>query len=176
MAEMPVSTVYLLKRAELAARGCAEVAFASVGLTPSQFFILLLVKFGEASSSAELAREMGVMPQSMTELLAPLEKSGAIVRRPDPGNQRILRIELTSAGHRTFDKGVEVAMQLERELFKGFAERDLEQLNRLLAELTAKAEGHEFHPKLRRLNKAETKSKPVRATRKAPRRRAGSRR
>jgi DNA-binding MarR family transcriptional regulator len=88
MAEQPVSTVYLLKRAELAVRGCVEVALSAVDLTPSQYFILVLVKSGDASSSAELARAMGVLPQSMTELIAPLEKQGAIVRQPDPDKRK----------------------------------------------------------------------------------------
>jgi len=175
MAQFPQSTVYLLKRAELAVRGCVEVALGGVDLTPSQYFILLLVKSEEASSSAELARAMGVLPQSMTELIAPLEKKGAIVRRPDPDNNRILRIELTAAGDRLFAKATEVALRLEQELLEGFDERDLVLLNRMFVELTAKAEAHSYHPKLRRLGKVAAKSKPARPARKTPvRRRAGS--
>ena len=83
MADTPISTIYLLKRAELSVRGCVEVALGAVDLTPSQYFILFLVKCGEATSSAELARSMGALPQSMSELIAPLEKTDAIVRRPD---------------------------------------------------------------------------------------------
>ena len=44
MAKLQVSSVYLLKRAELAVRGCVEVGFGGVDLTPSQYFILFLVK------------------------------------------------------------------------------------------------------------------------------------
>ena len=159
MADFPVSTVYLLKRAELAVRGCVEVALGAVELTPSQYFILFLVKCGEATSSAELARSMGVLPQSMTELIAPLEKKGAIVRKPDPANNRILRIEVTAAGERLFAKGTEVAIRIEKELLEGFDARELKAVNRFFGELTEKAESHSFHPKLRRLTKAATKAK-----------------
>ena len=154
-----ISTVYLLKRAELAVRGCVEVALGAVGLTPSQYFILFLVKSGEATSSAELARSMGVLPQSMIELIAPLEKSGAIVRRPDPDNNRILRIEVTPAGEKLFAKGTEAAIQIERELLLDFDARELAAVNRFLGALTASAEGHSFHPKLRRLGKLAAKAK-----------------
>jgi DNA-binding MarR family transcriptional regulator len=154
MADAPISTIYLLKRAELAVRGCVEVALGAVDLTPSQYFILFLVKCGEATSSAELARSMGVLPQSMSELIAPLEKTGAILRRPDPDNNRILRIELTAAGERLFAKGTEAAIQIEKELVEGLDARDLGAANRFLGALTAKAERHSFHPKLRRLGKA----------------------
>jgi len=153
MAERPVSTIYLLKRAELAVRGCVEVALGSVDLTPNQYFILVLVKSREASSSAELARAMGVLPQSMTELIAPLEKQGAIVRRPDRDNNRILRIELTAAGERLYAKATEVAIRVEKELLEDLDETELSRLNRALTDLTSKAEAHSYHPKLRRLTK-----------------------
>jgi DNA-binding MarR family transcriptional regulator len=177
MAECSVGTIYLLKRAELAVRGCVEVALGAVNLTPSQYFILLLVKIDEASSSAELSRAMGVLPQSMTELIAPLEQKGAIARRPDPDNNRILRIELTAAGERLFAKSTQIAIRLERELLDSFDERELKRLNRAFTELTAKAEAHACHPKLRRLARVETKvessrtrQKPTVARRAAPRR------
>jgi hypothetical protein len=121
---------------------------------------------------------MGVLPQSMTELIAPLEKQGAIVRQPDPGNNRILRIALTAAGDRLFAKATEVAIRVEKELLEGFDASDLTHFNRQLADLTAKAEAHSYHPKLRRLTKvAGKKAQAVRATPPAPvRRRAGSKR
>jgi len=167
MADIPISTVYSLKRAELAVRGCAEVALGAVDLTPSQYFILFLVKCGKATSSAELARSMGVLPQSMTELIAPLEKKRAIVRRPDPGNNRILRIEVTPAGDKLFAKGTAAAIQIEKELLEDFDRRELATVNRFLGALTAKAEAHSFHPKLRRLTKVAAKPKTVHAGTKA---------
>src|SRR5262249_29226468 len=152
-------------------RGCVDVALGAVDLTPGQYFILFLVKCGEATSSAELARAMGVLPQSMTELIAPLEKKGAIVRNPDPANNRILRIEVTATGERLFAKGTEVAIRIEQELLDGFDARELKTVNRFFGELTAKAESHSFHPKLRRLTKAATKAKTLRAASKRPVRR-----
>lgn len=176
MAEAPTSAVYLLKRAELAVRGCAEMAFSEVALTPSQYYILFLVKCGEATSSAELARAMGVLPQSMTELIGPLEKRGAIVRRPDSSNNRILRIELTNAGLRLFERGTELAIRFERELLEGFDKGDLDHLCRGLGALIARAERHSYHPKLRRLHKSADKPKIARTARKkAARQRAGGR-
>jgi DNA-binding MarR family transcriptional regulator len=167
MSDLPVSTVYLLKRAELAVRGCVETTFAEVALTPSQYFTLFLVKTGEATSSAALARAMGVLPQSMTEIVAPLEKRGAIVRRPDGSNNRILRIELTAGGERLFERATELAIRVEGELVNDFARRELDDLNRLLAALITAAEAHSYHPKVRRLGKAAAKSQTARQPRAA---------
>lgn len=163
------STIYLLKRAELAVRSCVEVALSEVDLTPNQFFILVLVKYGRATSSAELARAMGVLPQSMTELIAPLEQRGAIARRPDPDNNRILRIVLTAAGERLFSRGAEVGERLDRELFAGFDEREHERLNETFTDLIARAESHVFHPKLRRITKGGASPEPLNAAGKVAR-------
>jgi DNA-binding MarR family transcriptional regulator len=156
----------LLKRAELAVRGCVEMAFREVPLTPSQYFILFLVKTGEATSSAELARAMGVLPQSMTELIGPLEKRGAILRRSDTRNQRILRIALTPSGEKLFERATDLAVRLERELLQGFETRQLEQLNKSFAALIASAEQHSFHPTLRRRAEAAARPKRTRRSRK----------
>ncbi len=159
MADLPSSSVYLLKRAELAVRGCVEMALRDVALTPNQYFILLLVQTGEATSSAELARAMGVLPQSMTELIAPLEKRGAILRRRDSDNQRILRIALTAGGEKLFEQATALAIRLERELLEVFDSRQIEQLNTSFTALIASAEQHSLHPALRRRAEAATKRK-----------------
>ena len=176
MPELPTSPVYLLKRAELAVRGCVEKALSEVALTPSQYFVLFLVETGEATSSAELARATGVLPQSMTELISLLEKRGLIARTPDSINSRILRIEVTAAGRKLFEKGTEVAIRLERELFEEFDAREVETLNGLFGRLIASAERHSYHPKLRSLPRAAARAQPASVTRKsAPRRRAAAR-
>jgi DNA-binding MarR family transcriptional regulator len=176
MIELSASTVYLLKRAELAVRGCVETALAEVALTPSQYFVLLLVETREATSSAELARATGVLPQSMTELIASLEQRGAIMRRPDGGNNRILRIELTAAGTRLFERATELARRLERELLEAFAARDLEHLNRSFAALIHTAESHSHHPTQRGMRVA-AKAKRMRvAPKPAARRRRSAQR
>jgi DNA-binding MarR family transcriptional regulator len=177
MSELPASPVYLLKRAELAVRGCVEKALGEVALTPSQYFVLFLVVTGDATSSAELARATGVLPQSMTELIALLGKRGLIARTPDGANSRILRIEVTTAGRKLFERATEVAIRVERELFEDFDPREVEKLNRLFARLIASAERHSYHPKLRSLPKAAANAQPARVPRKpAARRRAAARR
>ena len=160
MSQLRPSPIYLLKRAELAVRGCIETALREVNLTPNQYFILFLVKTCEGTSSAELARAMGVLPQSMTELIAPLEKRGAILRQRDSRNQRILRIALTTAGDKLFEQGTALAMRVERELLGHFDAGQVEQLGKDFAALVASAEKHSFHPKLQRLGKKVAKEKP----------------
>ena len=175
MPELPTSPVYLLKRAELAVRGCVEKALSEVALTPSQYFVLLLVETGEATSSAELARATGVLPQSMTELISLLEKRGLIARTPDNVNSRILRIEVTAAGRKLFEKATEVAKALERELFEEFDPREVDTLNGLFGRLIASAERHSYHPTLRSLPRSAAKAQQIGVRKSTVRRRAAAR-
>jgi DNA-binding MarR family transcriptional regulator len=70
------------------------------GLGLSRLGILArLHEDGPATASA-LAEYLGLQPQSLTRLLAAVEKAGLINRRPDLTDRRQSRIELTVAGKR----------------------------------------------------------------------------
>ncbi len=145
-----IGTVYLLKRAELAVRSCVEVALAPFRLTPTQFLVLVRLRHTKGVSSAELAREIGVRPQSMVDLIGPLERDGLIRRRQDPRHRRILRIHLSSAGEQLVARALGVTGQLEKELFADLSAPDLARLRQGLTKLLANAEAHETHPLVRR--------------------------
>lgn len=143
-------TVYLLKRAELAVRTCAEANLAPFGLTPALFLALFRLKESAGLSSAELARLTGVRPQSVVELIRPLEREGLIKRKEAPEHRRILRITLTTAGERLFARALPVVVQLERDLLASLTAPELAGLRKGLAKLLANAEAHEMHPGARR--------------------------
>jgi len=145
-----LGTVYLLKRTELAVRSCVEVALAPFKLTPTQFLVLMRLKQSQGMSSAELARAAGVRPQSIVDLIAPLERDGLIKRREAPEHRRILRITLTPAGEQLLTRALTVAGELEKELLSGLTATELARLHQGLTKLLATAEAHETHPVVRR--------------------------
>jgi len=73
-------TVFLLKRAELAVRGCVEKALLQFGLTPTQFHVLLLLERNPGISAAQIARSVGIRPQSVNDTVGPLERKGLLLR------------------------------------------------------------------------------------------------
>ena len=81
-------TIFLLKRAELAARGCVERALLQAGLTPTQFHVLLLLERNPGISAAQVARSVGIRPQSVNDSLGPLERKGLLLRRPSAAHRR----------------------------------------------------------------------------------------
>jgi DNA-binding MarR family transcriptional regulator len=133
MHDSPVGTIYLLKRTELAVRGCVEAALAEFDLTPTQFLTLFRVRDAHELSAAALARELGVRPQSMNEIIAPLERKKLLKREASREHQRILHMRLTSSGARLLAEALQAAARLEAELL---AELDTTQLRVLQESLT----------------------------------------
>jgi DNA-binding MarR family transcriptional regulator len=152
-----VGTVDLLKRAELAVRGCAEALLVPFGLTPAQFLVLFRLKHSTTPvSSADLARAAGIRPQSVVDLIGPLERRGLIKRREAPEHRRILRITLSAAGEQLFARALPAAAQLETELLANLNVREITGLRVGLEKLLANAETHESHPAMRRSAAAAT--------------------
>jgi DNA-binding MarR family transcriptional regulator len=67
-------------------------------LTPSQTSVLSRLDKDGPSSASALAAAERVRPQSMAAVLAALDKSGLIARRPDPRDGRRQVVTLTAAG------------------------------------------------------------------------------
>ena len=64
-------------------------------LTPSQASVLLQLEMDGASTVSSLARAEGMRPQSMSTIVAPLQKAGLVHGAPDPGDGRQTLMSLT---------------------------------------------------------------------------------
>jgi DNA-binding MarR family transcriptional regulator len=146
MYKRPVGTIYLMKRAELAVRGCMEVALAEFDLTPAQFLVLFRMRDRTDFSAAALAREIGVRPQTLITLLAPLERRGILEREPSPAHRRILHNRLTPAGKKLLAGALRVAGQVEADLLANVDDKKLSLFQEVLTSLWERAEAHELHP------------------------------
>ncbi len=146
MYKRPVGTIYLLKRAELAVRGCMEVALAEFDLTPAQFLVLFRMHDRTDFSAAALAREVGVRPQTLITLIAPLERRGILEREPSPMHRRVLHNRLTPTGKKLLASALRVAGQVEGELLASIDVKKLTVLQEALTTLWERAEAHELHP------------------------------
>lgn len=142
----PVGTIYLVKRVELAVRSCMEVALAEFGLTPAQLLMLFRMRDHSELSSAALAREIGVRPQSMIGLIRPLERKGFLEREPSPEHQRVLHMRLTPEGKKLVANAMRVAGRMESELLGDLSDKEISSLQDALAKIWQRAEGHELHP------------------------------
>jgi DNA-binding MarR family transcriptional regulator len=73
-----------------------------LGVTPAQSRLLRTVaRCEQAPRMADLAERLEIVPRAVTSLVDALEAQGSVRRAPDPINRRVIRIELTEAGHAT---------------------------------------------------------------------------
>jgi DNA-binding MarR family transcriptional regulator len=142
----PVGTIYLLKRAEVAVRSCMEVALAELDLTPAQLLMLFRLRDHAQLSSAALARDIGVRPQSIIGLIQPLQRKGFLEREPSPQHQRVLHLRLTPAGKKLVAEALRVAARIEAELLEDLDDKRIAALQDSLTKIWQRAESHDLHP------------------------------
>ena len=88
------------------------------GLTLPAYTALSVLRAEDGLSNAQLARRSLVTPQSMSEVLALLVEQGYVRRRAEPDHGRVIRTELTRAGHRALDRCDRAVDAVERELLR----------------------------------------------------------
>lgn len=91
----------LMQTAHVMGRRFTEL-MSAVGLTPTQFAVLMHLQERDGATQAELARAVLVSPQSIGVLLAPLLERGLVVRDGPGGRGRRTGLSLTDAGRQAF--------------------------------------------------------------------------
>lgn len=92
------SLLYVVKQVELAVRSHLDELLRPSGTTVVQYTALTALGRRDGLTSAELARNAFVTPQSMGDLVTALERRDLVTRHPDPRHARRLLISLTPAG------------------------------------------------------------------------------
>lgn len=113
-------------------------------------FILALGP-GEGKAMSELARVLSVTKGAVSQTAGRLEKKGCILRRPDPGNRRLVIAVLTEKGEEFYQRHLEFDRaeyaKMDRDYLSRFSEEELrlileyeERMTALFAEAVAKKE------------------------------------
>ena len=89
---------YLLRQAGAAYRLKMERALVDMGVTPPQFSVLTMLVAYPGLSNADLARLSLLTPQTVSVIVANLERADAITRRPHSVHGRIQHIDVTDTG------------------------------------------------------------------------------
>ncbi|WP_022903410.1 MarR family winged helix-turn-helix transcriptional regulator [Curtobacterium sp. B8] len=125
----------VIRAARTLARRLGEV-LAPLGLSPVEFGALVQLAAGERLTQAELARAVGIRPQSVTTLVAALADRGLLNRGPERGRGRPSRITLTSTGRALLAEAFPVVLA-SNSWFAG----DAEPLSAILAPFVGDATG-----------------------------------
>lgn len=120
--------------------------FSQYGLHPSQGIALITIIHIPGQSQRELADRLHIERATLTGMVQKLEKGGFIDRRPDPADQRILRLYPTEKGLESDRKTNELCRAFLQYAFSGI---DAEEQARLRRELTLIEENIDrFHAEL----------------------------
>jgi DNA-binding MarR family transcriptional regulator len=108
---------YVVARLERALRYAINERVSEYGLTTLQYTTLsVLGRRRGGLSNAQLARRAYMTPQSMSEVIEALERSGLIVRNPHPNHRRVLPATLTSKGRRVLAACEAAVGEMEEEM------------------------------------------------------------
>ncbi len=113
MASISDRTGNVIKRAEQALMAAKNAALRPLGLTVPQYAALFLLAEQPGLSGAELARRALVTPQTMSTVLANLERKGLIERSTHPIHTSIVEIRLTRPGAEVLSAADDAAIRVE---------------------------------------------------------------
>jgi MarR family transcriptional regulator, transcriptional regulator for hemolysin len=124
-----------LTRVSRAASRAFDDALAEAGGSLPVWLVLVSLKGGGLASQRELAEAVGVKGATLTHHLNTMESAGLVIRRRDPANRRLHRVEMTPDGDALFYRLRIAAMAFDKRLRTGFSESEVTQLETLLTRL-----------------------------------------
>ena len=132
---------YLLRQAGGAYRLRMERALADLAVTPPQFAVLTMLVAYPGLSGADLARLAMLTPQTVSVIVANLEKAGSVVRHPHPVHGRIQTLEVTEGGKALLAQCRERVRHLEAQLAAGLSAEEEKLIRRWLVAVAAEGGG-----------------------------------
>ena len=123
---------YLLRQAAGAYRLRMERALLDIEVTPPQFSVLTMLAAYPGHSNADLARLALLTPQTVSVIIANLERMGAVVRRPHEVHGRIQHLDLSVKGRALLAKCRGRAHAIEKELVAGLGAGEEQAIRRWL--------------------------------------------
>lgn len=132
---------YLMRQAGAALRLRMERALADYGVTSPQFNVLTMLVAYPGISNADVARLSMLTPQTVSVIVANLERSGAIERRPHAIHGRIQHIDVTPAGKALLKSCRERVREIERQLLSGLSADEERVIRRWLVSVAMEGGG-----------------------------------
>ncbi|MDE1872604.1 MAG: MarR family transcriptional regulator [Thaumarchaeota archaeon] len=111
-----------------------------LGLTSSQWKIILALNSFDGLSQRELADRIYVDGSTLVPVIDKMEENGLLERKPDPKDRRHNRLYLTKKSESVVDSIVEIILQLRKTLYKGLSKDDLESMRPKLKKIIENAD------------------------------------
>ncbi|MEW6632694.1 MAG: MarR family transcriptional regulator [Pseudomonadota bacterium] len=123
---------YLLRQAAGAYRLRVERALGEFAVTQPQFATLTMLSAYPGISNADLARLAMLTPQTVSIIVANLEKAGSLIRKPHAVHGRIQHLDLSDRGRVLLRRCRERVQKLEGELTVNLSDEEERAVRRWL--------------------------------------------
>jgi MarR family transcriptional regulator, multiple antibiotic resistance protein MarR len=112
---------------------------ASMEVSYAQFKVLASLHMGLAKSASLLCKGIGYDAGAMTRMLDRLEEKELLRRTRDPGDRRLVNLELTEKGAAALPRMLNVAMRVLNRFLHGFSKDEARQLESYLTRMLENA-------------------------------------
>ncbi|HIQ62584.1 MAG: MarR family transcriptional regulator [Christensenellales bacterium] len=144
---MPVcyrELVWRVRRLDLLRRILGDRVMDREGLRRGRMPLLEFLRRKEGSTQKEVADQLHISPASVAVSVRRMEKEGLVRRDVDESDLRRNRVYITPQGRTLIERCNHVFEQMDRQMFRGFSERELEELSEMLERLFDNLAGEEF--------------------------------
>jgi DNA-binding MarR family transcriptional regulator len=126
---------FVLRRAHQKATSIFNAVMGEFGVTPTQFAALAKLDDAGRVSQNELGRLTAMDPATIWGVINRLIRQGYVAQSPDPGDARLVMVELTEEGRKATLSMKAVAAEVSRETLHPFTDAEARQLLALLGRL-----------------------------------------
>lgn len=114
----------------------ADHELSALEISSAQFVVIATLALSDSAKSAsDLCKGISYDAGAMTRMLDRLETKGLIRRNRCPEDRRVVYLELTDEGHRTFPRMRAVSMGVVNQFLRGFTQAEARQLESYLTRM-----------------------------------------
>jgi DNA-binding MarR family transcriptional regulator len=111
-----------------------------IGLHRGQARLLMTLAEQDGLSHSEIAERLEVSASAVTKVVQRMEEAHYVQRQVDPADERVSRVYLQAQGHALIAEIRRTFGRLDRTMFDGLSESDLERFRDLLTQMQANLE------------------------------------
>ncbi|WP_129640994.1 MarR family winged helix-turn-helix transcriptional regulator [Peristeroidobacter agariperforans] len=131
---------YLIKRAQRLMQERIERLFEQQNFTLQQWAVLMYLRDGLATTTADMCRNLHHDSGAMTRLIDQLESRKLIERRRSADDRRVVELSLTEAGAEVLDTLIPTACDALNTALDGFTREEVKMLQSMLRRLIGRME------------------------------------
>src|ERR1700736_172771 len=117
----------------------ADEELGPMEVSSAQFVIIATLSMGGVKSASDLCKGISYDAGAMTRMIDRLEEKGLLRRSRDPGDRRLVNLELTEKGLSALPRMRDASMRVVNRFLQGFTKAEARQLEDFLTRMLENA-------------------------------------